>query len=393
VIRLDDVSVELGGTSVLDSVSMTVEEGQFLALVGPNGAGKTTLLRTCNGVLSPDAGTVTLDGVPVESVPARALAREVATVPQETHLAFDFDVRDVVAMGRTPHRSRFGRAGDADRQAVDAALERTDTARFADRPVGELSGGERQRVILARALAQETPVMLLDEPTASLDINHQIRTLSLARELTADGKTVVAAIHDLELAARFCDVVALLSAGGVVATGPPTDVLTADRLEAAFDVRTAVSTNPVTGTRAVTPLSDAPPSDRRVHVLGGGERAARVIGRLADAGIEVTAGILPEGDAAVATAGSVAREVVVAPPFEAVPADRRTTAATLVETADATVLATPVESANAALAQRSTTLFALKGTDPPAGATVLPVCELPAAVEDVPRDGATATRP
>ena len=393
MIRLKDVSVELGGATVLEEVSMDVEAGRFLALVGPNGAGKTTLLRTCNGVLSPDAGTVTLDGTPVESLSARALGREVATVPQGTELAFDFDVRDVVAMGRTPHRSRFGTVDAEDREAVDAALERTDTARFADRSVGALSGGERQRVIIARALAQATPVLLLDEPTASLDINHQVRTLSLAGELADDGKTVVAAIHDLELAARFCDEVALLSDGHLLATGPPAEVLTADRLEAAFDVRTAVSTDPVTGTRAVTPLSDAPPSDRRVHVLGGGHRAARVIGRLADAGIEVTAGVLPTGDAALATAGSVAREVVVAPPFEAIPADRRAAAVDLVDAADATVLAAPVDGPNAALAGRSQTLLALEGTDPPRDATVLPSSDLLAAIESTPRDDATVTRP
>ena len=195
MIRLENVGVELGETTVLDGVSMSVESGQFLALVGPNGAGKTTLLRTANGLLSPSRGTVTVDGRAVSELSAREVGRLVATVPQETTLAFDFDVSEVVAMGRTPHRSRFSTATDADRTVVESALDRTETAQFADRPVSELSGGERQRVVLARALAQETPVLLLDEPTASLDINHQVRTLSLARDLADEGKTVVAAIH------------------------------------------------------------------------------------------------------------------------------------------------------------------------------------------------------
>ncbi len=390
--RLEDVSVELGGTSVLEAVSMDIEAGRFLALVGPNGAGKTTLLRTCNGVLSPDAGTVTLEGTPVESLSTREIGRRVATVPQTTHLAFDFDVRDVVAMGRTPHRSRFGTADAEDREAVEAALERTDTARFSDRSVGSLSGGERQRVLLARALAQTTPVLLLDEPTANLDINHQVRTLSMARELADDGKTVVAAIHDLDLAARFCDRAALLADGRVLAVGPPETVFSSDRLEAAFDVRTAVAPDPVTGAPAVTPLADAPPGDRRVHVLGGGPRAARVIGRLVGAGVAVTAGVLPEGDAALATARGLAREVVAAPPFRSVPADREAAAADLLESADVTVLAAPVDGTNAALAERARPLVALEGTDPPADATVVAAANLLAAVEAPPTDGQPVER-
>ncbi|PSQ13705.1 ABC transporter [Halobacteriales archaeon QS_8_69_73] len=393
MIRLDGVAVELGGTTVLESVSTTVETGQFLALVGPNGAGKTTLLRTCNGVLTPDEGAVRVDGEAVASRSARALGRTVATVPQETTLAFDFDVRDVVAMGRTPHRSRFATADDADREAVEAALERTETARFADRPVGELSGGQRQRVLLARALAQSTPVLLLDEPTASLDIDHRVRTLSLARELTADGRTIVAAVHDLELAARFCDEMALLADGRLLATGPPGEVVTADRLESAFGVRTAVATNPVTGTPTATPLPERSSADRRVHVVGGGRRAARVIGRLAGTGATVTAGVLPAGDIAATTADAVAGELVTAPPFEAIPPDRRAAAADLVEAADATVLTAPVDGANATLARRSRRLLALENTDPPPAATVVSESELPAALSAEPsRRSTTAPR-
>ena len=342
MIDLADVGVELGGTTILADVSLSVDEGEFLALVGPNGAGKTTLLRTCNGLLEPSTGRVTVAGADVTGLSARELGRRVATVPQETSLAFEFDVEDVVAMGRTPHRSRFATVTAADREAVAAALERTETARFAGRSVDALSGGERQRVVLARALAQEAPVLLLDEPTSSLDVNHQVRTLSMARELADEGKTVVAAIHDLELAARFCDSVALLSDGRLLEYGPPEEVLTAEHLEVAFDVRVAVTTNPVTGTRAVTPLSDVPPGDRRVHVLGGGERAARTIGRLVDAGVEVTAGIVPEGDVAVATARSVAVEVVTAPPFGHPSADRLEAAEDLVRRADVTIVAGPV---------------------------------------------------
>ena len=361
MIELDSVGVELGETPVLEDVSLDVPEGAFLALVGPNGAGKTTLLRTCNGIVSPTAGQVRVDGHDVTSSSPRDVGRLVATVPQTTRIAFEFDVADVVAMGRTPHRGRFETADDDDRTAVESALERTDTARFADRSIDELSGGERQRVVLARALAQETPVLLLDEPTASLDINHQVRTLALARELATAGRTVVAAIHDLDLAARFCDRIALLSDGSILADGPPEAVLTAERLESAFGVRTAVGTNPVTGTPAVTPLADEPPGGHRVHVLGRGTDAARTIGRLVERGVAVTVGVVPEGDAASVTARAVAREVVSAPPFEPVADDRAAAAADLVDRADAVVVAGPIEGPNERLARESARAFALHG--------------------------------
>ena len=392
MITLEDVAVELGGVPVLEDVSLSVEAGQFLALVGPNGAGKTTLLRTCNGVLSPDAGTVRVDGRAVPSLSARELGRRVATVPQETALPFEFDVEDVVAMGRTPHRSRFRTADDDDREAVRAALERTRTADLADRPVTELSGGQRQRVVLARALAQATPALLLDEPTASLDVNHQVRTLSMARDLAEDGRAVVAAIHDLELAARFCDRVALLSEGRLLATGTPEEVLTAGRVESAFDVRAAASTNPATGTRTVTPLSNASPDGPRVHVVGSGERTARVVGRLAENGVEVTAGVLPAGDVAAATAETLAREVVTAPPFEAVPADRRRAAAELLAAADAAVVAGPLAGPNESLLEGFRPLFALEDTDHAPGATPVPEADLLEAVRESPDDALSVTR-
>jgi len=377
VIELDTVDVELGGVSILEGVSLDVPEGEFLALVGPNGAGKTTLLRTCNGLVSPTSGAVRIAGNDISSQSARSVGRLVATVPQETMLAFDFDVESIVEMGRTPHRPRFKSADASDRNAVRSALERTDTARFAERSVESLSGGERQRVVFARALAQETPVLLLDEPTASLDINHQIRTLNLARELTNDGKTVIAAIHDLDLAARFCDRVALLSEGKLVAEGTPSSVFTSERLEAAFGIRTAVSTNPVTGRPIVTPLSDGPPRDRRVHVLGGGETAAQLLGRLAEAGFELTAGVLPEGDVATRTAGEVARTVVTAQPFEPVPDDRIAAVTELVNTADVVVVAGILDATNERIARRVERLIATDAVrDPPSGARVVSTREL-----------------
>jgi len=268
VICLSEVCLSLGPTDVLDGVSLSVERGEFVALVGPNGAGKTTLLRTINGILSPDEGTVELDGDAVGGLSASAVSRRVATVPQDTQVGFSFSVEQIVEMGRTPHRSRLDWRDDGD--PVEAAMERTETLGFRDRAVDSLSGGERQRVLLARALAQEPDALVLDEPTASLDINHQVEVLGLVADLVAEGRAALAAIHDLNLAARFCDRVLLLSEGRIRARGPPADVLGDDRLAEAFGTETAVSRDHVTGTPRIAALDGRPDRAGRVHVAGGG---------------------------------------------------------------------------------------------------------------------------
>jgi iron complex transport system ATP-binding protein len=251
-IDVEGVSVTLGGARVLDSVSLSVSPGSFVGLVGPNGAGKTTLLRTINATLSPESGTVRVGDTDVHELSSRGVGRRVATVPQDTAVSFDFTVRQVVEMGRHPHRPRFG--ADPDPEAVDRALERTGTERLAERSIGGVSGGERQRAVIARALAQDAPAMVLDEPTASLDVNHQVETLDLVADLVEDGHTAIAAIHDLNLAARYCDELALVADGELVAHDEPRDVLTEDRLAETFDADAVVADHPVTGSPLVTAL-------------------------------------------------------------------------------------------------------------------------------------------
>jgi iron complex transport system ATP-binding protein len=341
VIELAGVTVGLGGSTIFEGVTTAVGRGRFVGLVGPNGAGKTTLLRTIAGVLAPDAGTVRVCGRDVHSLSSREASRAVAVVPQDTSLAFDFDVREVVSMGRTPYTSRFGRSRRADRDVVDDALARTDVAHLADRPVSEVSGGERQRILLARALTQDTPVLLLDEPTASLDINHQINTLELVRALTREGKTVVAAIHDLNLAAHYCDELLLLGDGRKLAEGSPESVLTEENLETGFGTRAAVTRHPVTGSVYVRALPERPAggSEGRVHVVGGGGTAARLLYLLSAAGFEVTTGVLNEGDADLSTARSLGIEAVTVEPFAPIHQGARRDAEDLVADADVTVVA------------------------------------------------------
>nr|WP_264475051.1 heme ABC transporter ATP-binding protein [Salinirubrum litoreum] len=340
MLAVEDLTVSLGGNEVLTGVTASADRGQFVGLVGPNGAGKTTLLRAITGALTPDAGQVRIDGRVVADLASKAASRLVASVPQDTSLSFDFDVRETVAMGRTPYISRFGRRTRADRQIVESAMARTDVAQFADRSITEISGGERQRVLLARALAQDTPLLLLDEPTASLDISHQIRTLELVGDLVADGRTVVAAIHDLNLAAHYCDDLWLLGDGDLLATGDPASVLTEDRLSTAFDADALVTRHPVTGSTYVTALpTSRGDAEGSVHVIGGGGSAARVLYLLSSAGYRVTVGALNEGDSDTETARHLGIDPITVDPFAPVDAGAREAVGDAVEAADAVVVA------------------------------------------------------
>ena len=351
LVEVTDLTVSFGDVPVVSGVDLRVDRGELVGLVGPNGAGKTTVIRAIKGTLAPDSGTVRLDGARAADLSAREAGRRVASVPQETSLAFDFRVRHVVEMGRTPHLGRFDGHGADDDRAVREAMDAAGVARFADRSIREVSGGERQRVLLARALAQGTPALLLDEPTASLDANHAVRTLELVRDLVDDGRGAIAAIHDLDAAARYCDRIVVLANGGVRAAGPPDEVLTAGALRTAFDAEAFVGRNPATGTPAVTAFDatgaagegdataetarDADP--RRLHVVGTGRGASRVVARLAAAGHDLSVGVVPEGDATAETARDADAALVAAPPFEPVTAKDREAAVALAEDADAAV--------------------------------------------------------
>jgi iron complex transport system ATP-binding protein len=313
VIRVEDLRVRLGGIEVLEDVSLSVDRGELVGAIGPNGAGKTTLLRAIYGALEPDGGTVRLDGEPVGAMDSAHASRLVAAVPQDGHVGFEFSVEAVVEMGRTPHRSRLDWSEGGD--AVEAALERTETASLRDRRVDKISGGERQRVLLARALAQETPALVLDEPTASLDINHQVAVLELVADLVADGRAVIAAIHDLNLAARYCDRLCLLGDGGVQSVGSPAAVLDDEELGETFDTTAAVTHNWITGTPTVAAVEGRPERDCHVHVVGGGRTGARVVGALWRAGFTVSVGLLGDGDAAADVADQLGCRAVTAAPF------------------------------------------------------------------------------
>lgn len=218
--------------------SIRLAPGNFTAFVGPNGSGKSTILRLLAGLWQPSEGKVLLGGASLNSLSRRETAKQIAYTPQDTHFEFAFTVRDVVMMGRHPHIGRFEREKMSDRKAVEAAMQRTDCLKFAHRFVNELSGGERQRVILARSLATEAEIILLDEPLASLDLSHSFDVLNICRDLSKSGKTIAMAIHDLNLAARYASNAVLVSEGRITAAGKSEEVLTGDLIERVFNVST-----------------------------------------------------------------------------------------------------------------------------------------------------------
>jgi iron complex transport system ATP-binding protein len=239
-LRFEGVEVRAGGREILRGVSFALGAGELLALVGPNGAGKTTLLRVASRVLRPSAGRVWLGERPLASLPRRELARMLAVVPQDVHMAFPFRAGEIVLMGRSPHVGAFGFESRADVALAREAMERVGIAALADRSVAELSGGERQLVLVARALAQDPRVLLLDEPTAHLDLRHRIAVAELVREFVARGRSALVVSHDLALAARSCDRMALLASGAMAAIGAPEAVLTPAQLASAFGIEADV---------------------------------------------------------------------------------------------------------------------------------------------------------
>ncbi len=251
---LEFVDVRLGypGREVLSGISLALAPGEVCAVVGPNGTGKSTLIKSASGILSPWSGQILLLGQEVLEMPPAERARRIGVVPQATHVPPAFTAEQVVLMGRTPHLGWLEREGAADRELAMQAMRRTGTDQLAARRMGELSGGEQQRVLVARALAQAPSVLLLDEPTAHLDLRHQDQTLGLVVDLARqEDLSVLIALHDLNLVARYSDRVGLLSNGTIAKLGEPREVLNPDDLAAAYGVAIHVMDHPLHGTPLV----------------------------------------------------------------------------------------------------------------------------------------------
>jgi iron complex transport system ATP-binding protein len=255
ILKLERVSFAYRDAPVFSGFDLSVGEGEMTAVLGPNGSGKTTLVRLAVGHLDPSEGSVVLRGTGLADLAPRERARTISVVPQESLLAFDFKVHEIVLMGRAPHQGILGIDGEDDREIARESMEQTAVAHLAERRFRELSGGERQRVVIARALAQRPRLLLLDEPTAFLDLKHRLSVYSLLGRLNRDlGITIVVVSHDINLAARHCDRVVLLHRGAVAADGPPDEVLTVENLRSVYEVDVDVRKDPDSGRTYVFPL-------------------------------------------------------------------------------------------------------------------------------------------
>ncbi len=240
--------------TVVPALDLAVPDGKVTMIVGPNACGKSTTLRALGRLLKPRSGSVLLDGTELAKLPTKRIAQQIGLLPQTPVAPEAITVADLVSRGRQPHQSWWQQWSEADERAVAEAMERTDVADLAERSVDELSGGQRQRVWIAMALAQETGLLLLDEPTTYLDISHQVEVLDLVRQLNHDkGRTVVVVLHDLNQAARYADHLVAMKAGEVVASGPPAEVVTADLVREVFGLDCVVVPDPVTGSPLVVP--------------------------------------------------------------------------------------------------------------------------------------------
>lgn len=319
------LSIAYGSFTVLKDLNFSVKKGDFVALIGPNGAGKSSLLRCVSRALKPDAGFIHLDGTDLSKIKLQETAKIMSVVPQNTNIDFDFSVEEIVTMGRYPHLGRFRKEKEKDRDIVLRAMELTGITHLAEQSVHNLSGGERQRVSIARALAQEPELLLLDEPTANLDINYQLEFLELARTLNREKDiTIIAAIHDLNLASQFFDSFILVSNKKILAAGKPEDVLTTENIYLAYGVNAVVQRNPLHGRPGITVLkrfSSRKPYGKaspKIHLIGGGEEAVPLLSALVEAGYTISLGPLTREDSGHQLASFYGLPVVTLPPFSPV---------------------------------------------------------------------------
>jgi len=333
-----------GENRVLNGLSLEIAPGDFVCILGPNGSGKSTLLKNLTAEYLPEEGTILVESRDLMGIRRKDLARTMAVVPQETVVNFGFTVHETVLMSRIPHLKRFESEGPRDLQLVREAMEKTQVWDLRDRLINELSGGERQRVILARALAQEPRILLLDEPTSNLDLRHQFELLELVEQLNRiRNLTVLAVLHDLNLAARFAGKIILMDRGHVVGAGTPKEILTSDTIRRVYQVETSVTENEITGKLNIIALGGkrrcSPQSrEKKVHLVCGGGSGVFLMEQLCRQGYPVSCGVLNAGDSDWKMARELGLKMAEEAPYSPVSAGALEENRLLMEAADLTVL-------------------------------------------------------
>lgn len=342
-LRISGVDCYYGSIKALENITFSVREGEFMGILGPNGSGKTTLLKAINTTLKPKVGSVFLNEINIYDMESKEVAKNVAVVPQETTVTFDFKALDVVLMGRNPYISRFGMESKEDLAVAKKVMELTNTWKLAERPVTELSGGEKQLVIIARALTQEPKVLLLDEPTVHLDISNQLEIMDLLKELCINsGLIVLTVFHDFNLAARYCDSAILLCKGKIFSVGEVDKVLTEENINEVFNVDVIVKRHPITDALYVLPVSTwrevTSTKNLKVHVICGGGTGTPIIKKLYRNGYYITAGVLNVLDTDYETCYTLKIQTVSEAPFSPITNDAHKKNLNLIEEADLVIL-------------------------------------------------------
>jgi len=345
-LEIKEVDAYYGLVKVLTSVDFNAAQGELIGVIGPNGSGKTTLLRAISRILRPKVGTILLDDRDILEMKDREFSRNFAVVPQDTAVNFDFSALDVVLMGRNPHLGRLELETDKDMSIAKRSMELTNCWHLSERPITELSGGERQLVIIARALTQEPRVLLLDEPTSHLDINYQIEIMELLKRLTTqEGLIVIAVIHDLNLAAQYCDRLALLHKGQIAAAGTQEEVLTAANIKKAFGANVIAKRHALTNLCYVSPVpshlkgsASANEAKATIHLICGGGEGAALMHVLTAKGYKVTAGVVNLLDTDYEVAQLLNIPIVTEAPFSPISDDAFQAHLNLIDEAGVVVL-------------------------------------------------------
>jgi iron complex transport system ATP-binding protein len=318
-LNIDGVECRYGSTKILEDVCLKVKAGDFVGILGPNGSGKSTLLKSISRTLKPSKGAIMLNDKNIYALKNLEVAKQMAVVPQDNTISFSFTALEIVLMGRNPHMERFQMETEHDMEIARRVMNLTNTWHLASRPVNELSGGERQRVIIARALAQEPKVLLLDEPLTYLDIINQLEIMDLIKSLCLSQEIIVmAVVHDLNLAARYCNSALLLKNGKVFAVGSIDEVLTSENIKNVFKVEAMVKKNAVTDSLYIIPLSPqkaSPPKNCSIHLVSGAGTGTVLMKTLQEEGYTITAGVLNVLDTDFETAEYLNIQVISEAPF------------------------------------------------------------------------------
>lgn len=320
IIKIEKLNIGYGDKIILKNIDLHVDEGEFLAIIGPNGTGKSTLLKAITDSVDIKKGEITISGRDSSTISKRERARLIAVVPQEFNTDFEFSVFDIAAMGRNPHMYHRKISRQHELDIVQDAMMMTNTWKLRNRLFNELSGGEKQRVIIARAIAQQTRIILLDEPTSHLDIHQQLEVLELAKKLQAERNlTIVAVLHDINMASRFSDRIILLNEGEILAEGSPEEVISEKYLSQMYKMEMVVRENKLLSAREVVPIrvmkENSSLSQIRVHVVCGGGSGEKILERINSLGAQVTCGVLNRGDSDWEICRMLGIRCIEVPPF------------------------------------------------------------------------------